>query len=163
MVARGATDAHRPLGKEHDLASIRSHVEERIVTSDYTLRYQGKVYQRGRSEIRPGLRGGRVRVEQRLDGSLAVQFRQRYLGVTECHPQPKVTPPRPSRAVKSPRPKAASDWMKNFNLQKRPPMWSILKSEKTGVPQESGLKTRFGVSGERWWAPSALGWRRTRR
>jgi hypothetical protein len=138
VVARGATDAHRPLDKEHDLASILSHVEERIVTSDYTLRYQGKVYQMGRSEIRPGLRGGRVRVEQRLDGSLAVQFRQRYLGVTECQPQPKVTAPRPSRAVKSPRPKAASDWMKNFQLQKGPPMWAILKSEKTGVPQESG-------------------------
>lgn len=134
VVARGATDAHRPLGKEHDLASILSHVEERIVTSDYTVRYQGKIYQMGRSDIRAGLRGGRVRVEQRLDGSLAVQFRQRYLGVTECQPQPKVTPPGPSRAVKPPRPKAASDWMKNFNLQKGPPMWAILKSEKTGVP-----------------------------
>lgn len=138
VVARGATDAHRPLGKGHDLASILSHVEERIVTPDYTIRYQGKIYQMGRSEIRPGLRGGRVRVEQRLDGSLAVQFRQRYLGVTECQPQPKVTPPRPSRAVKSPRPKATSDWMKNFNLQKGPPMWAILKSEKTRVLQESG-------------------------
>jgi transposase len=138
VVARGTADAHRPLGKEHDLPSILSHVEERIVTSDYTLRYQGKVYQMGRSEIRPGLRGGRVRVEQRLDGSLVVQFRQRCLGVTQCQPQPKITPPRPSRAVKAPRPKATSDWMKNFNLQKGPPVWATLKSEKTGAPQESG-------------------------
>ena len=85
------------MGKEHDLASILSHVEERIVTSDYTVRYQGKIYQMGRSDIRPGLRGGRVRVEQRLDGSLAVQFRQRYVSVTECQPQPKaLTPPKPT-------------------------------------------------------------------
>lgn len=138
VVPRGTTDGHRALGKEHDLASILSHVEERIVAPDYTIRYQRKIYQIGRSEVRPGLRGGRVRVEQRLNGSLAVQFRQRYLGVTECQPQPKVTPSRPSRAAKSPRPKAASDWMKNFNLQKGPPMWALLKSEKTGVPHESG-------------------------
>jgi DNA-binding Lrp family transcriptional regulator len=135
---RGTTDAHRPLGKEHDLASILSPVEERIVTSDYTIRYQGKIYQMGRSDIRPGLRGGRVRVEQRLDGSLAVQFRQHYLGVTECQPQPKVTAPRPSRAVRPPRPKAASDWMKTFDLKKGPPVWAIMNSEKAGVRRETG-------------------------
>ena len=76
VVARGATDAHRPLRKEHDLAAILSQVEERIVTPDYTIRHQGKIYQIARGDIRPGLRGGRVRVEQRLDGSVAVKFRQ---------------------------------------------------------------------------------------
>jgi transposase len=138
VVPRGATDAHRPLGKEHDLASILSHVEERTVTPDYTIRYQGKIYQMGRSEIRPGLRGGRVRVEQRLDGSLALQFRQRYLGVTECQPQPKATPPPKSRAVKLSRNRIASDWMKNFDLRKSPPVWAIVNSEKAGVRREAG-------------------------
>jgi len=149
VVARGATDAHRPLGKEHDLASILSHVEDRIVTSDYTVRYQGKIYQMGRSDIRPGLRGGRVRVEQRLDGSLAVQFRQRYVSVTECQPQPKaLTPPKPTptakiRAVKTasaktPRTQARSEWMKNFDLQKSPPLWAIVTEEKAGVRRETG-------------------------
>jgi len=49
---------------------ILSQVEERIVTSDYTIRYQGKIYQIARGDIRAGLRGGEVRVEQWLDGSL---------------------------------------------------------------------------------------------
>ena len=36
-----AEDAHRPLGKEHDLAAILSHVEKRRVTNDYTIRWDG--------------------------------------------------------------------------------------------------------------------------
>jgi hypothetical protein len=40
-----AADAHRPLGKDHDLAAILSHVEQRQVTNDYTVRYDGKFYQ----------------------------------------------------------------------------------------------------------------------
>ena len=32
-----AADAHRPLGKEHNLAAILSHVEQRQVTNDYTV------------------------------------------------------------------------------------------------------------------------------
>jgi hypothetical protein len=55
-------------------ALILSQVEERIVTSDYTIRYQGKIYQIARGDIRAGLRGGRVRVEQWLDGSLGVKL-----------------------------------------------------------------------------------------
>ena len=39
-----ATDAHRPLGQEHDLASIPSQVEQRQVTNDYTVRYSGKIF-----------------------------------------------------------------------------------------------------------------------
>ena len=142
VMARDTADAHRPLGPEHDLASILSQVEERAVTSDYTIRYRGKIYQIGKSDVRPGLRGGRVRVEQRLDGSLAVQFRQRLLSVTECQPQPKMPPPavqrsRTARVLRSPR-AVRSQWMKNFNLQKSPPLWTILNPEITGVAHESG-------------------------
>ncbi len=44
-------DAHRPLGKEHDLAAILSHVEQRQVTNDYTVRYEGKLYPIDRHDI----------------------------------------------------------------------------------------------------------------
>ena len=146
VVARGAADAHRPLQKEHDLASILSQVEERTVTADYTIRFQGKLYQIERSAIRPGLRGGRVRVEQRREGSVAVKFRQQYLAVTECQPQPRMPSPPPqalrpakAQALKSRRPRSASSpWMKNFDLQKSPPLWAIINSDRTVVPRESG-------------------------
>jgi len=137
-VPEGSTDAHRPLRAEHQLAAILSHVEERFVSADYTIRYQGKIYQIARGNIRPGLRGGRVRVEQRLDGSLAVKFRQYDLSVTECRVPPKTPPPpKPVRAQK-PRPKAAHNWMRDFHLHQSPPWRVILGPERTDTGHRSG-------------------------
>lgn len=140
--ARNGTDAHRPLGKEQDLAAILSQVEERIVTHDYTIRYQGKIYQIARSEVRAGLRGGRVRVEQRLDGSVAVRFGKNYLSVKPCQPQPRATPTargplKEEVKAKPPRAKAVSPWRKGLNLQEGPPLWALLRSE-ARVRGESG-------------------------
>ncbi|MGH9431429.1 MAG: hypothetical protein ACRD3T_07785 [Terriglobia bacterium] len=73
-----------------------------MVTSDYTIRYQGKIYQIARADIRAGLRGGPVRVAQRLDGSLAVKFREHYVSAAACPPQPKAPPP--PKPVRSKRP-----------------------------------------------------------
>src|SRR5208337_4814250 len=126
VLPAGSSDAHRPLRAEHELAAILSLVEERRVTSDYTIRYQGKIYQIARGDIRPGLRGGRVRVEQRLDGSMAVKFRQYSLRVTACQPQPKT--PLPPKRVIAPKvgPQVVHNWMKDFHLHKSPPMGVIL-------------------------------------
>jgi hypothetical protein len=76
--AREATDAHRPLGPGHDLAAILSLQEERVVSNDYTVRFQNRFYQL-LPPAHPGQRGGRVVIEQRLDGSLAIRFRDKYL------------------------------------------------------------------------------------
>jgi len=70
-------DAHRALEKQHDLAAILSHVESRHVNNDYTIQFEGKIYQIARKDIRPGLRCATVRVEKRRDGSIAVRFRDR--------------------------------------------------------------------------------------
>ncbi|MGD1101217.1 MAG: ISNCY family transposase [Terriglobia bacterium] len=138
VVPAGTPDAHRPLRAEHELAAILSHVEERFVTPDYTIRYQGKIYQIARTDIRPGLRGGQVRVEQRLDGSMAVKFRQYRLSMAECQPRPKTPPPpNPLRAPK-PRPKVAHHWMKDFHLHKSPPWGVILGPERTDAGRNTG-------------------------
>jgi hypothetical protein len=89
VVPANAADAHRPLGAEHDLAAALSCVETRQVGNDYTFRLGGKLYQIARSDVRAGLRGGTVRIELRLDGTLAVRFQDRYIAVSECEPQPK--------------------------------------------------------------------------
>jgi len=138
VVPAGTPDAHRPLRAEHELAAILSHVEERIVTSDYTLRYKGKIYQIARADIRTGLRGGRVRVEQRRDGSLAVKFRQYGLRVTECPCRPKTPPPPKAIRAQKPRTKAAHNWMKDFNLQKSPPWRVILAPERAEARRDTG-------------------------
>jgi len=89
VVPASRDDAHRPLGKEHSLTASLSHVETRRVANDYTIRFQGKLYQIQRADVRAGLRGGTVRVEKRLDGTLAVRFQGTYLHISECVPQPK--------------------------------------------------------------------------
>jgi transposase len=81
--AREATDAHRPLGPAHDLAAILSIQEERVASNDYTVRYRNRFYQL-LPPVHPGQRGGRVVMEQRLDGSLAIRFRDKYLKYREA-------------------------------------------------------------------------------
>jgi transposase len=126
--ARG-DDAHRKLEKSHSLAASLSHVETRQVRPDYTLRWDGKVYQIERQAVTTGLRRAPVRVEKRLDGSLAVRYGERYLPVRECavveksKAMPMVKPASKQRAA--PR---GSDWNKNFNLKKAPPLWQAARS-----------------------------------
>ena len=111
-------DAHRPLGKEHSLAASLSYVEPRQVSDGYTIQVDNQTYQIARSDIRAGLRGADVRVEIRLDASMAVRFGKRYLTVTACRPRPKVPKPKVTagRLRKPVAPRAKSQWMKNFHL-----------------------------------------------
>jgi len=119
-----AENAHRPLGKEHNLAAILSHVERRQVTNDYTIRWDGKFYQIDRQDVRAGMRQAWVRVEQRLDGSIAVRFQNQYVRVRRCAPPigelrpPRAAPPKPPNPAAIARNR--SDWMKNFSLRSGP-------------------------------------------
>ena len=83
-----------------------SHVEQRQVTNDYTIRWDGKFYQIDRRDIRTGMRKARVRVEQRLDGSIAVRFQGRYVRVRRCaQPLPRIAArPKPLRPNRRDRP-----------------------------------------------------------
>ena len=110
-----ADDAHRPLGKDHSLAASLSYVEDRQVGTDYTVRFDHRVYQIARGDIRAGMRGALVRIEMRLDGSMAVRFGKRYLTATECQPRPKATQPK-ATASRARKPRVKSQWMKNFYL-----------------------------------------------
>lgn len=83
--AREAADAHRPLGPGHDLKAILSLQEERVVANDYTIRFRNRFYQL-LPPVYPGERGGRVVIEQRLDGSMAIRFRGNYLKYRELSP-----------------------------------------------------------------------------
>ena len=80
--ARRAADAHRPLGPAHDLAAILSIQEQRVVANDYTIRFRNRFYQL-LGPVYPGLRGGKVVIELRLDGSMAIRFQKRYLKYAE--------------------------------------------------------------------------------
>jgi hypothetical protein len=128
-------DSHRPLDKSHDLAASLSHVETRQVRNDYTLRLDGEVYQIEPQAVVSGLRGANVRVEQRLDGAVAVRYGARYLPVTQCAPAEKKKAPAPKQAGtagKRRQPRRGSAWDKNFDLKKAPKIWQVV--------QESGRR-----------------------
>jgi transposase InsO family protein len=123
-------DAHRPLDKSDNLAASLSHVETRQVRNDYTLRWDGKLYQIERQAVVSGLRGANVRVEERLNGSLAVRYGERYLPVKECVAASKPTAARPVKAAKTNRRAGlrGSDWNKNFDLKKAPKVWQAAQA-----------------------------------
>ncbi len=126
-----ATNAHRPLQPEHDLAAILSHVEERVVTNDYTIRYGGQFYQIARADIRPGLRGGTVRVERRLDRSVWVRFGDYYVNAMPCaaRPRPKAAKKPPKKATRAKKGQSARVWMNGFDFHQSPPLWTVLQQE----------------------------------
>jgi hypothetical protein len=129
--AAHAHDAHRPLGREHNLAAILSHVEQRRVANNYTVRYDGKLYQIDRQDVCVGLRTARVHVEERLDGMLAVRFQDKYLRVHDCEQPGGEVPLAEARKVKPPRPsehaKLKSAWMKNFSVRSGPSLDRAIK------------------------------------
>src|SRR5437870_7568553 len=94
VVPASSDDAHRPLGKEHSLAASLSYVETRQVGNGYTIQVDRQTWEIARDGICAGLRGADVRVEVRLDGSMAVRFRQSYLAVSQCPPRPQVPTPK---------------------------------------------------------------------
>jgi transposase len=124
--AANPDDAHRRLEKSHHLAASLSHVETRQVRPDYTLRWNGKLYQIERAAVTTGLRRANVRVELRLDGTLAVRHGERYLPVKECAAadRPKAALPKPPATGRVKR--RGSDWNKYFELKKAPKLWQVM-------------------------------------
>jgi transposase len=126
--AANPDDAHRRLEKSHNLAASLSHVETRQVRNDYTLRWNGKLYQIERRAIVTGLRGAKVRVEQRLDGTLAVRYGERYLPIEECAAERPKAASAAKPVTKHRSGKPSSDWNKNFDLKKAPKIWQAAKA-----------------------------------
>jgi hypothetical protein len=119
-------DAHRPLDKSHSLEASLSHVETRQVRNDYTIPLDAELYQIERQAVVSGLRKASVRVEKRLDGSIAVRFGEQYLPVSRCNAMRKtnapVKRPSPRRPPGSPQ---GREWSRNFDLKKGPKIWQV--------------------------------------
>jgi hypothetical protein len=131
---KNPTDAHRPLGPEHDLAAALSLVETRQVTQDYTIRFEAKVYQIARADIRAGLRGANVRVEVHLDGTLKVRFQERYLAVSPCCPPPKAIAPAPSHRKSTSPPRPSQAWrqgQEKLFSSSGMPLWKAAQIDRT--------------------------------
>jgi hypothetical protein len=134
---RAPGNAHRGLEPGTDLNSILSRVETRRIAQDYTLRWDRAVYQIRRANIGGGMRGAKVAMEQRRDGTMWMRWRQRRIQVQLCvspaprnyHPaavpQPKPDPARARQRLLEGRRK----WAEAFDRAHAPELWQILDSE----------------------------------
>ena len=126
--ARQPNDAHRRLGPGHRLEAILSIQAERVVSNDYVVRFENRFYQLLKP-VYPGERGGRVVLERRLDGRLAIRFAGHYLAYRELADpaagrpgspaaHPDRSPPIPARPPRPPtnryRPAANHPWRTKF-------------------------------------------------
>ena len=120
VVPASAADAHRPLGADHDLTSILSHVTSRQIHSGYIVRHDSRFYRILPADIRPGMRGAKVRVEDRLDGSVHMRFAEYWLAIEQVEQPEKAavvarrtaaTPAAPAKPVSAAQRTAA--WRKS--------------------------------------------------
>jgi DNA-binding Lrp family transcriptional regulator len=126
-----ATDLHRALTPQIDLASTLSHVESRVIGNDYTISFAGRRFQIARQDAAAGMKRQSLRVELRLDGSLKARYEGRYVEIGECGakaPTPVPTPRKPAR--KDHNAGGKSHWMDGFFEHPGPPLWLALGDAK---------------------------------
>lgn len=122
------TDAHRRLTELHNLAATLSHVEMRTIATDYTIQFQGKRYQIARASVRVAMKGQRVRVEARLDGSLAMRYEGAYLDIsTSISRQQEVKPAPTHQPVRKDHNRGGhSRWMRDYPVIVPKPIWQAI-------------------------------------
>ncbi|HET7442929.1 MAG TPA: ISNCY family transposase [Terriglobales bacterium] len=109
--ARMAGDAHRSLPADMDLDSVLSIRLSRTVSQDHTVSWQGVIYGIDRSQAARGMRGARVAIERRLDGSTCMRWQNQMLVLQRCQVKPigshQTLMPKPrARQERSPQEKA---------------------------------------------------------
>ncbi len=134
--AEQATDAHRPLRAgmtwRRFSATSRSAWWPTITRFDTTSRST-----RSLARIFVPVYEATVRVEERRDQRVWVRFRDRYLKVSLCDPEPQPTrSASPARGRTPRRGTPGSTWMKEFHLRKSPPLWKIMQQEQAVEKQE---------------------------
>lgn len=87
------TDAHRPLLRSHDLDAILSIQTPRMVFNDFTVRYKARFLQLAKEQPVRVYPKAQVLVQERLDGSLHLLYKGRYLK-HEAVAKPAGPPPR---------------------------------------------------------------------
>jgi hypothetical protein len=88
-----ALDAHRALERTHRLEQILSVRETRTVAADHTVSWNGQRWGLWRQDVCTGLRGARVEIERRLDGSHWLRFRGHHLPLHPCPEAPRSATP----------------------------------------------------------------------
>lgn len=118
-------DAHRPLLESHLWDSAVRTVAARSIGKNRRLVYRGHVYQ---IQSVPELRGCKVEIEERLDGTFIARRNGRPLELTLQNPSPARSLSRPTRkAAARQRHLPKHRWMDGFFERQGPPLWTTLK------------------------------------
>jgi hypothetical protein len=76
-------DLHRPLGRGLDLDAILCKKTQRALRNDFTVAHNGKLYQVGEA-----IQASKVMVQDRIDGSLRIYYKDRSLSFREITERP---------------------------------------------------------------------------
>ena len=126
---KGVTDLHRPLTAQIDLASALSHVEQRVVSHDYTISFAGRRYQLAREQVKAGMRGKPVRIELHLSGTVRARFEGQYVELSECGAKvPATAKPIAKPTRKDHNRGGKSDWMAGFFERPGPELWQAVRT-----------------------------------
>ncbi len=83
----------------HDVQTAKDSVlsirESRTVGQDHTVRWHGTIYRVERKQIKAAMRGARVQLERRLDGSTWMHWRNHVVTLELCQATPAVRVQRP--------------------------------------------------------------------
>jgi hypothetical protein len=124
----GVMDMHRALTPQLDLASALSHVEQRLVSNDYTFSFAGRHYQVARTDVKAGMRGKSLRIELHLSGALRARFEGVYAEVSECGAKAPAAPKPAGKPVRKDHNRGGkSDWMEGFFDQPGPALWQAVQ------------------------------------
>jgi transposase len=125
----GVVDMHRALTPQIDLASALSHVEQRVVSNDYTFSFAGRRYQIARSEVKAGMRGKSMRIELHLSGALRARFEGQYVEVSECGAKPQPAAKPVGKLVRKDHNRGGqSAWMDGFFEHPGPELWQAIRT-----------------------------------
>lgn len=124
----GQEDLHRPLAEGFELGSALSHVEQRVITNNYTFPYYGKHYRIAREDVQAGMKRQNLRVELWLNGELKGRYQGRYVRIQECGATPPAAPKtKPHKEVrKDHNAGGKSHWMDGFWNKPAPPLWQVI-------------------------------------
>jgi len=132
--AHYSDDLHRPIPKGLDLDKILCIREEHPLRNDFTVVHDKKLYQ-----IEDNVRAKKVLVEERVDGSMLITYKDKSLKFKEITVRPKKEEPKKTYEFKIRKvyvPPATHPWKRYFKIN---PQYQQYQQKEKVAPKEKGL------------------------